>query len=117
MAEQQTIRTATPTRWAQALDRAADLAAYTLDGDARHWAVTSGSCAGVAYTVTVAPGQPPTCGCKAGEYDAVCRHRALVLDKLGMLPRVVEAAPVVALADRQARKAAALAALYGDDVA
>ncbi len=96
-------RVATPERWAAALARAN----------------------GIAYTVSVVPGQPVNCICEAGRNgDPVCQHKAAVLDRLGLLPRpvapVAAAAPFVPRIIERAKSPAvkaALADLYGDDAA
>ncbi len=120
-------RAATPERWAAALARARanHLALFVLGGDARFWAVTSATKPGVAYTVSVVPGQSVNCICDAGRHgDPVCQHKAAVLDRLGLLPR--PPAPVIApapfpprIVERPKSPAvrAALAAIYGDDAA
>ncbi len=118
-------RVATPERWAAALARARAnrLTLFVLGGDARFWAVTSATKPGVAYTVSVVPGQPVNCICEAGQSgDPVCQHKAIVLDRLGMLPQ--PPAPVVApvtpfvprIIERPKSPAvrAALAEIYGD---
>ncbi len=113
----------TSERWAAALDRARanGLHAFNIGGDARFWFVTSASTSGSGYTVSVIAGLAPTCLCKAGEHDPVCMHRALILDRLGLLPRVAPARaaapslPPVNMAELQERKRAAIAAVYGDD--
>ncbi len=89
-------RTATPERWAKALERARahGLIVYNLAQDPRHWFVTSASIPGSGYTVSVIAGMPVTCLCAAAEFDPVCQHRALILDKLGLLPRAEAPAPV-----------------------
>ncbi len=118
-------RLATPERWAAALARAKsnNLRLFVLGGDARFWAVTSATRPGVAYTVSVVPGQPVNCICEAGRNgDPVCQHKAAVLDRLGLLPRppAPAAAPVpfvprIIERPKSPATRAALAALYGDD--
>ncbi len=79
-----------PLRWQLAYQRAIDegLQAFTVNGSPLLWAVTAGSVSGMVYSVEIIPGEHPTCGCpaavKAG--DKVCKHRALALSRLGMLP-------------------------------
>ncbi len=128
-------RVASPERWQQALDRAmtAGLTAATVAGDPRHWFVASASRPGVGYLVGVTPDLPPSCLCDAGLHgDPVCQHRALILDRLGLLPRP-PAPPALSGQDDPTPRApfapriverpkspavrAALAALYGDDAA
>ena len=116
---QQAPRTATPERWAKALERArgAGLVAYNLAQDPRHWFVTSSSIPGSGYTVSVVAGMAPTCLCAAGEHDPVCQHRALILDKLGLLPRVVSPAIVTPVEELGAIRECgrhARAELYGE---
>ena len=118
MAQQaRTPRTATPERWAQALERARaeGLVSYCIGGDPRHHFVTSGTATGTGYLVNIVAGLPTSCLCPAGEHDPVCKHRALILDKLGMLPAAPArpAATVPDLDAARARKAAAMADLYG----
>ncbi len=117
-------RVATPKRWAAALARARSngLRLFVLGGDARFWAVTSATRPGVAYTVSVVPGQPVNCICEAGQHgDEVCMHRAAVLDRLGLLPQppapVASPVPFVPrIIERPKSPAvtAALAEIYGD---
>ncbi len=129
-------RVATPERWAAALARARAnrLTLFVLGGDARFWAVSSSSKPGVAYTVSVVPGQPVNCICEAGRAgDPVCQHKAAVLDRLGMLPRPPAPAatpsgqdghmvpapftPRIIEHPKSPAVRAALAAIYGDDPA
>ncbi len=121
-----TRRPATPARWAAALDRARanGLHAFNIAGDPRFWFVTSGTTPGAGYTVSIIAGLAPTCLCPAGAHDPVCQHRALILDRLGLLPRppalVAAAAPFVPRIIERAKSPAvkaALADLYGDDAA
>lgn len=58
--------------------------AYRLNGDPRHWAVTSASQSGVAYEVTFLDGDL-LCSCPGSAYYRYCKHRALVLAELGLL--------------------------------
>ena len=117
-----TRRTASPEKWAASLARAhaAGLVAYNVAGDPRHWFVTSGSTPGAGYLVAVHAGETPTCFCKGAEFHDYCQHRALVLDRLGLLPRPrpeIVAAPVPAIAALKDRGRQALRDLYGDDAA
>ena len=112
-------RVATPERWRDALDRARmnGLVARCVAGDPRHWFVSSGTVPGSGYLVSLRPAEEPSCLCQAARNDdPVCQHRALVLDRLGLLPRVRPAAgrldDLAALRDRRWQ---ALADLYGDD--
>ncbi len=109
-----THRTATPERWAKALERAKaeGLLYYCIGGDPRHHFVTSGTATGNYYLVNVIAGMPTTCLCPAGERDPVCKRRALILDKLGMLP-AAPVAPVRDLDAMRARRAAAMSGIYG----
>lgn len=109
-----TRRTATPARWAQALERAQaeGLRSYCIGGDPRHHFVTSGTATGTGYLVNVVAGMPTSCLCPAGDFDPVCKHRALILDKLGMLP-AVPVTPVRDLDAMRARRDAAMSDLYG----
>ena len=49
------------------------------------WFVQSGTHEGAFYRVEVNGVQPSTCSCPAGVYGLPCKHRALVLDQLGLL--------------------------------
>lgn len=84
-------RRATPERWARALERAArnGLQCHNHEDDPTMWFVSSATTPGAAYVVTAAPGRAPTCACAAAMVHsfAYCQHRALVLDRLGRLPR------------------------------
>lgn len=111
-----TARAATPADWAKALDRAKSqgVTCYTVAGDPRRWFVTSGSTPGAGYLVAVEPGQAPQCQCKGAEHHDYCLHRAAVLDRLGLLPRVEE--PVdkpLTLEQHRARMAKAHEDLFG----
>lgn len=66
--------------------------AYRLNDDPRYWAVTSGTRPGVAYEVTVLDGDL-LCSCPGSAYYPYCKHRALVLTELGILPAVPACAP------------------------
>lgn len=119
----QARRIATPERWQAALSHAQDagLIFAIIGEDPRHFFVTSGSTTGVGYLVNVQAGFPASCLCDAPlNGDPVCKHRAIILDRLGLLPRpqpVSAVAPVVLNAERIARRErgrAALAELYGD---
>ncbi len=75
--------------------RAHGLVAYNVAGDPRNWFVTSASLPGAGYLVGVERAAPASCMCKGSQFHDVCVHRALVLERLGLLPRprpaVVEA--------------------------
>src|SRR5688572_30235224 len=88
-----TSRTAAPRRWQDALERAtsAGIVAFNVAGDPQVWFVTSNSAPGTGYLVTIRRGESPSCQCRAGEFDPVCQHRAVVLSRLGMLPRATSA--------------------------
>jgi len=58
--------------------------AFRLNGDPRHWAVTSASQSGVAYEVTILDDEL-LCSCPGSAYYRYCKHRALVLVELGLL--------------------------------
>ncbi|MCX2728499.1 SWIM zinc finger family protein [Thermomicrobium sp. 4228-Ro] len=58
--------------------------AFRLNGDPRHWAVTSASQSGVAYEVTILDDEL-LCSCPGSAYYRYCKHRALVLSELGLL--------------------------------
>lgn len=58
--------------------------AFRLNGDPRHWAVTSASQSGVAYEVTILDDEL-LCSCPGSAYYRYCKHRALVLAELGLL--------------------------------
>ncbi|GBD15277.1 hypothetical protein HRbin26_00163 [bacterium HR26] len=60
------------------------LHAFRLNDDARTWAVTSHSQPGTAYEVTILDGDL-LCSCPGSAYYPYCKHRALVLDELGLL--------------------------------
>ena len=127
--EAPTRRTASPETWAAALERARahGLVAYNVAGDPRNWFVTSASLPGAGYLVGVERAAPASCMCRGSQFNDVCLHRALVLDRLGLLPRprptVVDVPDTAATPDapspalvalrekgRQARRD-----LYGDD--
>ena len=60
------------------------LRAYRLNGDNRSWAVTSHSDDATAYEVTILDGDL-LCSCRGSAFHPYCKHRALVLDSLGLL--------------------------------
>jgi hypothetical protein len=107
-----TRRTATAEKWAESLNRAQ---ANGLAGNPCHWFVTSGSAPGAGYSVTIEPGQALSCGCKGAQYLDYCQHRAIVLDRLGMLPKPVKASVSVEdLAAIRERGRRAMAELFED---
>ncbi len=82
-----TLEMAVPTAtWRRMAEKAAReaLRAYRLNGDSRSWAVTSRSAEGVAYEVTILDGDL-LCSCRASAFHPYCKHRALVLQELGLL--------------------------------
>ncbi len=123
--EAPTRRTATPETWAAALERARanELVAYNVAGDPRNWFVSSAGTPGAGYLVGVERSAPPSCMCKGSQFHDVCVHRALVLDRLGLLPRpraaVVEApdAPSPELLALRERGRKAERELFGDAAA
>lgn len=85
-------RSNSPRRWQEAYVRALeeDLRAFTMDKSVYTWFVTSGSMTQTGYRVDVFDLEKPRCSCTAatkGE-DPVCKHRALVLARLGFLPKL-----------------------------
>lgn len=72
--------------WQRMVERArrAGLRAYRLNGDPRHWAVTSASDPEVAYEVTILD-DVLLCSCAAAAFRPYCKQRALVLATLGLL--------------------------------
>lgn len=72
--------------WQRMVERArrAGLRAYRLNGDPRHWAVTSASDPEVAYEVTILD-DVLLCSCTAAAFRPSCKQRALVLATLGLL--------------------------------
>lgn len=60
------------------------LTAYRLNGNERSWAVTSHSRDRNAYEVTILDGDL-LCSCVGSMYHPYCKHRALVLEELGLL--------------------------------
>ena len=114
-------RAATSERWRDALDRARanGLHARCVAGDPGHWFVTSASVPGSGYLVSLHPTEGPSCLCEAALHDdPVCQHRALVLGKLGLLPKVRPATGQLDdLTARREQRRRALADLYGDDLA
>lgn len=73
--------------WRRLADKAAreGLRAYRLNGDRRSWAVTSASQSDTAYEVTILDGDL-LCSCRGSAFRPYCKHRALVLEALGVLP-------------------------------
>ena len=120
--EAPTRRIASPEAWAQALERARanGLVAFNVAGDPRSWFVTSASLPNAGYLVSVNAGHAPTCLCRGAEFNDVCQHRALVLERLGLLPRphpaVVEVpdAPSPELLALRERGRRAKAELFGE---
>lgn len=87
-----TERTNSPKRWREAYQRGLDehLQTFMLNRSPLRWFVTSGSLNQAGYEVDVYDIDKPSCGCLAankGE-DPVCKHRAMVLARLGALPKV-----------------------------
>jgi hypothetical protein len=89
--QEATIRPATPEKWLAAKERgvANGLQIFNVGGDPATWFVTSGSMNAAGYIVNVTRfGMQPwaTCGCVGAQYNEACQHKAIVLDRLGILP-------------------------------
>ncbi len=78
---------ATPARWQAALRRAFEEGVQVRQlADSGAWIATSGTDAAIAYEVEVVAGLAHRCACPAGASgDPVCKHRALVHFRHGLL--------------------------------
>lgn len=83
LALEMTVPKSTWRRMAQKASKE-QLNAYRLNGDRRSWAVTSHSLDGDAYEVTILDGDL-LCSCRGSAFHPYCKHRALVLERLGLL--------------------------------
>lgn len=72
--------------WIRMLEKAEHegLRAFRINDDVRSWVVTSHSHDGVAYEVTILDGDL-LCSCRGSSFHPYCKHRALVLQELGLL--------------------------------
>lgn len=92
-----TTETIVPTAtWQRMSDKARSegLRAYRLNDDPRSWAVTSHSSGAVAYEVTILDGDL-LCSCRGSMFHPYCKHRALVLEELGVLSGTDKQSPLV----------------------
>lgn len=70
------------------------LRAFRINDNRRSWVVTSHSQDGVAYEVTILDGDL-LCSCRGSSFHPYCKHRALVLQELGLLDDVSSDEPLV----------------------
>ena len=80
---EQVVPTATWVRMSEKAEREG-LRAFRINDDRRSWVVTSHSNDGVAYEVTILDGDL-ICSCRGSSFHPYCKHRALVLQELGLL--------------------------------
>lgn len=81
----------TPVRWQAAIKRADAEGVTVRQLQCGVWVATSGTDANGAYIVT-----PTGCECRAAaEGDPICKHRAALRLRLGLLAVEVEPAPIV----------------------
>ncbi len=80
---EQVVPIATWIRMSEKAEREG-LKAFRINDDRRSWVVTSYSHDGVAYEVTILDGDL-LCSCRGSSFHPYCKHRALVLQELGVL--------------------------------
>ncbi len=80
---EQVVPIATWLRMSEKAEREG-LRAFRINDDVRSWVVTSHSQDGVAYEVTILDGDL-LCSCRGSSFHPYCKHRALVLQELGLL--------------------------------
>ena len=90
---EQVVPIATWIRMSEKAEREG-LKAFRINDDVRSWVVTSHSLDGVAYEVTILDGDL-LCSCRGSSFHPYCKHRALVLDELGVLDEVNDGDPIV----------------------
>ncbi len=90
---EQDVPVATWVRMSEKAEREG-LKAFRINDDVRSWVVTSHSQDGVAYEVTILDGDL-LCSCRGSSFHPYCKHRALVLDELGVLDEASDDQPIV----------------------
>jgi hypothetical protein len=70
------------------------LQAFRINDDRRAWVVTSHSQDRVAYEVTILDGDL-ICSCRGSSFHPYCKHRALVLQELGILKDMSTDEPLI----------------------